>query len=269
MKKLYTLFTFVLMAVFLLKVNTLSICAEEPTTFYMKYSNTEGKWLYQIGSGWDDTKSGTDSYCLIYDMKDGDYVVIADSDAFHELNIDFHLGNLTLLSGTSCSITAKSIKDCYLLAGSSASIFCNVTNAWVYDNVKANFNNDCLNLELIYDDKPTMAVNLLGTCSYFYAHNNTSTMYKLWNFREDLIFSDGYLKTSHVNYDIEPSNTEAVTQTPAVTPAPAPDTSSVADIDYSEYDKVPKTGETDRYIWAFGLAALCFSGSFLLKYRKQ
>lgn len=270
MKKLFSLLSLVLMAMLCLNRNTVSVSAEEPTTFYIKYNDTDNKWYYQIGSSWNDEVKGIESYCLLFDMKDGDYLVIAGSDKFNELNVDFHLGNLTLLPGTMCSITAKSIENCYVLAGAGVSVFCDVTNAWVYDDANANFNKDCLNLELIYDSEPTMNINLLGTCNYFYAHNSaeTKTKYKLWNFREDLIFSDGYLKTHHAHYDIEPSATQQ-TSTPAATTdtTTTATTTPSASVDYSEYDKVPKTGEAFAYMWAFGIAAVCFFGSFSLRKR--
>lgn len=269
MKKLFSLFSLVLMTMMFLNLNLISVSAEEPTTFYIKHNDTDDKWYYQIGSSWDDTQKGTESYCLLFDMKDGDYLVVAGSDAFNELNVDFHLGNLTMLPDTMCSITAKSIENCYALAGSGVSIFCNVTNAWVYDNAKVNFNKDCLNLELIYEDDPTMAVNLFGTCNYFHAHNkeDTKTMYKLWNFREDLIFSDGYLKTQREYYDIEPSAAPATPAPEVSTPTASTPSAPSASVDYSEYDEVPKTGEALGYMWAFGIAAVCFLGSFTLKKR--
>lgn len=266
MKKLFCLFSVVMFAVMSLNLNMLTASAEEPSTYYVNYDSIKEEWYYQEGSSWDETAPppNKELYLLTLEFKDGDYLVVeAEGNDFPELKMDFNIGNLTVISDSSVIVYAKSIKDCYILHDSKASIHCNVTNAWVYDNSAVNFNKDCTNLELIYDENPEISVAVLGKCDYFYAHSNSKVMYKVWSFTDELIF-DGYLRTSSDHYRVDGPAAGGSTPTPpAATTTPTTPGAS----DDSAYDDVPKTGQSGAYIWAFGIAAVSFAGVFLLKKR--
>ena len=262
MKKLFSLFAVVMMAVMSLNLNALTVAAEEPTTYIVKYDATTDDWNYQEGSTWDDDSDGKSMYYMTLEMKDGDYIVVEAPEGNPVLDLDFHLGNLTVKPNDSCTVKAKSIKDCYILSGAIATIDCDVTNGYLYDFSVCNFNKNCDNLEITYTDADTISVNVVGTCKDFYMHNDTKSKikYHLYSFSESLVLNDGKLENDSDEYSIDPAS---VTTTPAATPATPSAPSSSAD----EYDDVPKTGESNVYLFAFGLAAVCFLGSYSLKKR--
>lgn len=261
MKKLFSIFTAVLFVVMSFNLSTLNVSAANPNTYYVKYDPDKKDWVYQSGNTWDDSVVGRELYYMTLDFKDGDYVVAEATEDFPALELDFNLGNFTLVPGSGCTLTAKSVKDCYILREATCSVTANVTNGYVYDYAKANFNKDCLNLELVYDVDPQMSVNVLGTCNYFHAHNETTTKYLLWNFKDALIFGDGYLQTHYDDYEINP---------PAGFNTSTPSTSTSSTTKPSgagELDEVPKTGQSYSCLAAFGVAVICLLGSYSLKKR--
>ena len=258
MKKLFSLFAVVMMAVLSLNLNAVTVSAADPTTYIVKYDTEKEDWFYQVDSTWNDEQSSRQVYYMTLEMKDGDYVVVEVPEGSPTLELDFHLGNLTVMPNNSCTVKAKSIKDCYILSGAVATIDCNVTNGYLYDFSVANFNKNCDNLEISYSDETTISVAVIGTCKDFYAHNeaNTKIKYHVYNFTAPLYLKEGVLQNAFGEYSIDPAS---VTTTPSAPSTP----SSSAD----EYDDVPKTGESNAYLFAFGLAAVCFLGSYSLKKR--
>ncbi len=262
MKKLFAFFTAALFLAMSLNVNALTAEAADPKTYYVKYYPDKKAWYYQEGNTWSEEVAGRELYYMTLDFKDGDYVVAEGYGDFPNLELDFHLGNFTVVTGTALTIKCKSIKDCYVLIEAVTSVTAPVENAYVYDRATANFNGDCLNLELVYDQEPTMGVNVVGKCNYFYCHNNTHTKYKLWGFTQPVVFAGGFLQTPYWGYLIEPPTGTAAT--PAPTTAPVATTAPAAPVQ-GVLDDVPKTGQSYSYIVALGLAALCFVGGYSLK----
>ena len=54
MKKLFSLFAVVMMAVMSLNLNTITVAAAEPTTYIVKYDAAKEGFVYQVGSTWDE-----------------------------------------------------------------------------------------------------------------------------------------------------------------------------------------------------------------------
>ena len=133
MKKLFSLFAVVMMAVMSLNLSTLTVAAEEPTTYIVKYDVPTDKWYYQVDNEWDEQLPLREMYYMTLEMKDGDYVVVVAQEGNPTLDLDFHLGNLTITANSSCTANVKSIKDCYILSGAQANINCDVTNGYLYD----------------------------------------------------------------------------------------------------------------------------------------
>lgn len=269
MKKLLSIFSVALFAAVLLFQNKVTVDAADPTTYYVQYDSEEEEWYYQVGSSWDDTvpPPKREIYYMLQEMKDGDYVVVEAIDCWPELELDFHLGNLTVVPNSSCMVKAKSIAECYILGNAYVSITADVEHGFVYDNATCNFNANCNNLELIFTHEPTMSVAVLGTCNDFIVHSATTTQCHFWSFTDDLVYNDGALRTAADSYSINPPSTPAapiVPTTSAGTTTTAPSTNSSA---ADEYDDVPKTGESAAYLWLFAVAALCFAGSFSFKKR--
>ena len=263
MKKLFSLFAVVMMAVMSLNLSALTVSAEEPTTYVVKYDAEDDYWYYQVGNKWDkDIKPDREMYYMTLEMKDGDHVVVEAPEGNPTLELDFHLGSLTVGSGDTCTIDVKSIQDCYILTGATANIDCKVTNGYVYDEVAANFLKDCDNLEIIYtygrDYK--ISVNVLGTCKSFKMSSDVKVKYTGYDFRKPLSVYEGEL----VNEDDEYTTTPSAAAPAPAAPAPAAPAPSTSD---NEYDSVPKTGQSTSSLFAFGLAAVCFLGSYALKKR--
>lgn len=259
MKKLFSLFAVVMMAVMFLNINTLSVTAAEPTTYYVKYDAEKEDWFYQVGSKWNEDVTSREVYYMTLEMKDGDYVVVEATADFPELHLDnFNLGNLTVKPNDACVVYAKSIKDCYILSGAYATINGDVTNGYLYDFSTCNFNDDCANLEITYSDATTISAAVVGKCNDFYVHNEDKSKikYHVYSFNEPLYFASGVLKNATNEYSINPPSNTATAPTTPSKPSNA-----------DEYDDVPKTGESNAYLWAFGLAAACFAGSYALKKR--
>ena len=269
MKKLLSIFAVACFALLLCGQNIITADAADPTTYIVQYDDNKDEWYYQVGSTWDDTDPPPkrEIYYMAQQMKDGDYVVVDSTDGKGTLVLDFVLGNLTILPHSEALITCKGVQEYYQLHDTAVSLTANVEKAFVYDNAIANFNNNVNTLELIYTESPEMLVGVVGTCSELWVHNSnaTETKYALWNFTESLLFQEGIVKNPFGTYSINPPSSPAapvVPSTPSSTPSTTPSApSSSAD----EYDDVPKTGESTAFLWLFGLAALCFAGSYSFK----
>ncbi len=268
MKKLFSLFAVALMAVMWLNVNAVTAEAAEPKTYVIKYDDAlvadKWEWFYQEGSAWNDALPNRELYYLTLDqLKDGDHIVVLPSEADHtpEFTIDYNLGSLTFVIDSSAIATVKSVENCYVCNDANAIVNGNVNNAYVYDNVVANFNNDVNLLEHYYQGEPNITVGVGGKLNRFYVHTDGRTLYDLYAFTGPLVMQNGELKT---HYDYYLTTPPAAATTPA-TPAPAPATPAAPSAD--EYDDVPKTGDSLAFLWAFGLAAVCFMGSYSLKKR--
>ncbi|MBR3762360.1 MAG: hypothetical protein IKK59_06415 [Lachnospiraceae bacterium] len=263
MKKLFSLFSVIMMAVFFLQISTLSVSAEEPKTYYLKYLASEGEWYFQEGSAWDNEGYRRELYTLVTSvLKDGDLVVVDSSEGNAKtLELDFNLSNLTIMGDSYGIINVKSVKDFYALEHSSSIINGNVTNAWLYNYSLTNFNNDVSYLEIYYTNtdwnEPPVTFAVGGKLGHLFVHREGRTNYNLYDFTTPAYLKDGILQVAEEHYSTTPP---ATTQPPAATTPTAPSTSD-------EYDEVPKTGESLAFMWAFALAGLCFAGSYSLKKR--
>lgn len=269
MKKLFAFLTAALFLVMSLNINALTAEAADPKTYYVKYYPDKKAWYYQPGNTWSEEIAGRELYYMTLDFKDGDYVVVEGHGDFPHLNLDFHLGNLTVVTGTALAVECKSIKDCYVLIEAVASITAPVENAYVYSKAKANFNSDCYNIEMVYpnDREPDMGVNIVGKCNYLYCHNDYLTKYMVWNFTEPVKFEGGILHTGWWAYSKEPQTVTTPSLAPTAAPeAPAPAPANPAPAaPQGVLDDVPKTGQSFNYIFALGAAVLCLAGCFSLK----
>ena len=270
MKKLFAFLTAALFLVMSLNLGSLTVEAADPKTYYVKYYPDKKAWYYQPGNEWDEEVAGRELYYMTLEFQDGDYVVAEGYGDFPHLKLDFYLGNFTAVMNTALALECKGVKDCYILTNSAVSVSAPVENAWVYQKAKANFNEDCYNLELIYDNgEPKMGVNVVGKCNYFYCHSENHTKYKLWNFTEPIKFEGGILHTGYWAYQVEPP--AGGTQTPSVAPTAAPaeqattTTPATTTPVQGVLDDVPKTGQSYNYIVALGFAALCLAGCYSLK----
>ena len=260
MKKLFSLFAVVMMAVMSLNLGALTVSAETPNTYIVKYDPSRDNWYYQPGNEWEWANAREIYYLTLDQLKDGDHIVVESPEGDPTLDLDFNLGSLTVKSGDTCTVNAKSIKDCYILTGATASINCDVTNGYVYDYCTVNFNKNCDNLEVTYAKVETVFINVLGTCKHLNMHTDTGVAkYNFYNFTKPLCIEKGKLRNAEGEYSTTPAAAPAAPAAPVAPQAPANNA--------NDYDDVPKTGQSNAYLFAFGLAAVCFLGSYSLKKR--
>lgn len=245
-KKLLAIATlFVLCMAPLLGDPMIAHAEESGTTYYLKYVPNLNQFRYQKDS-WQQDKEHWDVNALKANIKDGDLLVIDGTNGEGiDLTVDVRLSNLTVVNGDLVLVTATSVDNFYGLNGTKTVVNGNVTNAYVYEQSLANFNNNVTNLTVSSGQyaTPLATVSVLGTCDYFCIENGM----KAYSFvANTLRLVDGNFTTEAKNYS---------TTAPATTPA-VPSTSN------DEYDDVPKTGDA-RFnpLWLVGLAAVCFAGS--------
>lgn len=249
--------------------------AAEPATYHVKYSADNEGWVYQFNTSvFDDEVESYDVYYLLtYQLKDGDVVIVYnDSGSNTPLNLgNVHLSNLTV--NTDCKwsmVTVGSVDNFYANAGSNCSITGNITNAHVFLNALANFNNDVQNLTqyYYYDNNggikgPTIGCG--GKVTHFTSrpHEGDGAVYHLYEVTS-LSIIEGIVQYG-TGYSYEPiaapANSSATSSTPSPTPAAGSSSSNSSD----EYDDVPRTGQNNVYLWLLGAAAACFVGSGLLR----
>ncbi len=266
MKKLFSLFAVALMAVMIFTINAAPTEAASPKTYMIKYDDAfvtdQWDWIYQEGNQWNEDLPNRELYYLTLDqLKDGDHIIVLDDEApeVGEFTIDYNLGSLTFTNYSSAIGHVKSVQNVYVCDYARAIVNGPVNNAYVYKGSIANFNGDVNLLEHYYKDELDITVGVGGKLNRFYVHTDGRTKYNLYAFTGPLLMEQGDLKT-HSDYYLTtpPAGTTTPSAPTATTPsAPAAD----------EYDEVPKTGDSLAFLWAFGLAAVCFAGSYSFKKR--
>lgn len=235
--------------------SVLTVRAEGPVTYYVKYQADIAEWRYQTGSAWVDGGKSDDLTSLQSSIKDGDLLVIDGEDEIL-LNVNVHLNNLTIVRSPGAVIAAKSIENFYAINNSVSAISGDITNAYVYDACLCNFNNNVTNLELSSTQNVDLAATIAvaGTVNHLKAAGKEFVHFEFYNFAENTLFIEaGHLITDASKYSEAP---QAVT-TPAPTTPSAP---------AGEYDDVPKTGGFSiSLLWFIGMAVLCFAGHRKLK----
>lgn len=256
MTKFVTLLAVAVLCAFMPAANTLSVSAEEPTTYYLKYVPEKGEWRYFLGQWYDNNEGHRELYYLHENIKDGDYVVIEGKGSLN-LTINVTLGNLTFVQAENAVVTAKGIQELYVLKNSTVAVNGDVTNAYVYDNAVCNLNNNVQHLTFCKDTMSNMSVKAEGTVAHLTIMDNEKSI-DLYDCPAGSVWiKDGYLQMDMSQYSQTPP---AATPTPDAS-APAGQTPSDAD----EYDDVPKTGDSFFPFYLLGMAALCLTGGYLLR----
>lgn len=247
--------------------NALTVSADGPTTYYVKYDFDDEDWEYQLADNWDEDRETRSSYYLNENLKNGDIVIVGSNGPM--LNIGVRLSNLTITNPTGevALVTVNNgIDNCFVVDGAIASITGNITNAYIYNNCRANFNSNVTNLYSYADDPeigPTAAV--AGTVTHFVGDNPYKLYMDYYDFDAGSFhLEDGDMITESHHYSKTASATAA---TPAAAPeASVSSTASATTTSSSgDYDTVPKTGEAAPALWLCLAVAACVSGSILIK----
>lgn len=264
-KKIITLFAAALLCVLPILSTPITAKAVEPTTYSVKYDSGSGDWRYMVGN-WNDENTSREIYYLKQDIVDGDYIIIAGANGY-TLELDARLGNLTVLSTDAAPIiTVKGIDNLYVLNNSSCVINGDVTNAYIYDQSFCNFNSNVSYLEIIGTSDITATAAAGGTVGHVKGYDNNKVYYDFYNFNKGTLYiENGSVRTDEKEY----SKTPAAGTTTATTPASSTTSAgTTASSNSSEYDDVPKTGESNAVVWLMAIAFLCSVGSYQLKKNK-
>ncbi|MDE7222696.1 MAG: LPXTG cell wall anchor domain-containing protein [Acetatifactor sp.] len=275
MKKLKTLVSLLAAVALLLMIpgaNSMQASAEEPVTYFLKYVEEKGEWRFHIGA-WDDNNAGhRELYYLKEAIKDGDLIVIEGGDHGLTLELPVNLNNITFNHSYSATITAKSVENVYVLRDSVAAVNGDVVNAHVYDNAVVNFNNNVTNLYITKERSGEQSISVIGTVGFVQTGDAEKVYNQFYNFQANSFRQEkGILKTDASLYSTTPVAAPPAEQpvapaTPEVPAAPATPVTPTAD---SEYDDVPKTGDTLALPYMlFAAAAFCFGSVYLLRKKK-
>lgn len=220
MRKFVTLLALAAILVGVPGLCSLEVSAEGPVTYSVKYVPASGEWRYQANtSTFDDNAYHRELYYLRQELKAGDLVVVYnDTPVVPYLDLGkTRLGNLTVTSSNALIIVySGDIDDCYLLGGSSCAINASITNAYVYDTVLCNFNQNVKSLYVYPLDQMTATIGTIGTVDYLYAASRTTgaVFHSLYNFQAGaLSIRNGVLITPPTRYTTVSSGTPAPTVT--------------------------------------------------------
>lgn len=261
MKKRKTIASlFAIAAVLLLAFQSPLTALAAGNTYVFHYDNDEEEWAYQKDS-WDDKAIPKRMYQLSEDLRDGDSIVVEGvGDDLRLTNV--HLANVTVTRGSLAYVYTGGVDECYINAGATASIAGVVNNAYVYDDGAVTFNSNVNNLQVIATNgTPIGYVSVAGDVSvaHVVGRDSEGIYYEIFNVDPGrLEIKDGKVET-HVNFfDWEgPARTTPI--------ASASTTTKTSASKSSEYDDVPKTGESTTVYWLLGIAVVCLAGRFALR----
>lgn len=256
----------VAMMLFLLPANAVNVSAAEPITYALQYVESADSWCFQSGTSvFDVNEFHSSCFYLLDHLKDGDAVVVYNPTGSNvpELNLGtVKLSNLTIVNTSSHLIVyTGGVDEFFALAGTSVSVNGNVNTASVYDDLICNFNGNVGTLNFYVDGEINSTIGVGGTVGHLYGYNEgeSRVYYDFYNFKPNtLIIIDGGFRTPEENF----SRTPGTVQNPVTaTPAPAPSTGSSS----SEYDDVPKTGDSFMALYLLLAAFGCAGASYCLK----
>ncbi len=241
-------------------VNTMTVSAREPMTFYIGFNPTEDSWRWQSETdGYDLTEPDSSLDDLNDYVRSGDIIVVfgGGETCGLEFNVDTYLSNVTLLNVHSIALVgAEGIGEFYALMDSVCAVNSDVANGYVYDSSHVTFNKNVSNLEIICPPDQLSVVSCAGTVAHAKRHYDDSVLYEVYNVAAGKFVS--------VNADLE-TDPQYYTTTPSGTPAASATAPSGTSGSASDYDEVPKTGESNMIFLLLGISAISFLGSRKLK----
>ncbi len=246
-----------------------------PNTYYVKYDIEDNMWRMQINV-WNDDDPGRELHYLNEGddrVKDGDILVVLPNDENETgsatIDVNAHLSNLTINRAHAVVNANGGVDECHVLGDSYAAVTGNIKDAYVYDNAICTLHSNVTNLRLTatanFNEVET-TVTVGGTVAYASTSNTGGILKEYYNFKAGTFHFDhaSGLLTDDSNYSTSGSGPAA--SAPAATTTTAPAQSSTTSSS-GEYDDVPKTGESNAVVWLFAAAAVCATGSVVLRKR--
>lgn len=260
-KKLITVLAAAAAMILLPGAFTITASAEEPNTFILNYSTEDGWYMILDEEKYLENPPHKVMDAFFLGVKDGDIVVVYNSveDAPLLDLRDLHLSNLTVSANVFTMISVGSVDECIFLQSTKCSLTGQVNYAFIFDPCLVNFNSNVQTIDIqVPETNCESTVGCSGTVGSMRVLFGNNSSYTMYNFKPDtLYFEEGSLKTAQGNFTMTP---------PAATPAPAPTSAPQAPGGSSgEYDKVPKTGESNAFVWLLAAALLCTAVSLEAK----
>lgn len=224
-------------------------------------NDVDGETRFQTGYPWDDSDSSREMYYLRQQIKDGDSIVVAETDGRIEEHFEVRLANLTIDKATNCAVGADYIEECYVLGKSYAAINGTVNKAYVYDYATATFNGDVNYLQAVGVNYEVRAVITSNARVYnFVSVEHGEESKHGYDFASGKFYlAEDKIKTKAEFYSTVPTEASIAAlsgQAPAqATPAAPANNNSAA----NDYDEVPKTGDTTN-AFAWFIMAAAFAG---------
>lgn len=198
--------------VLLPSVFTLKASAAEPNTYYIDY-DPDGYWYVLTEADMLDKAHAEQKVMQFFYnyVKNGDAVVVScyyDNAPLLDLK-NTRLGNVTILPDSSFfMIKAKEIVDFFALSNSFCSVSAPITNAYLYDPVIINFNDNVkdivLNVESGASSSSMGGLGTVGSIEVRFTKSNSA--YTLYDFKEGTFqFENGLVTTDPSDYSKIPN----------------------------------------------------------------
>lgn len=267
-KKITAVLAAVAVLVLLPETNASTVHADEPVTYSVKYVSDELGWRFLKNSNDFSSGNGNNIYYLTQDIKDGDLVVVYnDIGTSTPLDLgNVKLSNLTYANNAKWSMVyAGSVQDCYVLGGSTGTVNCDVKNAYVYDTVVFNFNGNVEELNITSGDNVQSNVGCGGTVGHLYVYSTTldRALFNYYDFAAGALLFDGGVFKPQGTFTTPEEHAANIANISANTTTAASSGTTAASS--NDYDDVPKTGQSDLYLWLLFASMVCFAGSRALK----
>ncbi len=254
-KKIFTVILSLCMMFVASNVMKLDAKAEGAITYSLKV--VDDQWRYQPNYPWDDNVQHRELYYMLQDFKDGDKIVVLESNKRLELEVTKNVSNLTLQKAGNAIVTAPYIEECHVLGGCVTAINADINKAYVYDTTTCNFNKNVQYLEILTEKAETKlsaTVGVSGKIAHAYAHEGDHVVFDIYDVKANTFsMKEGAFHTPDSNFTGTPSTSTVV----SVPEQSAGTTNISSSSSANELDDVPKTGEGATYYWIFGLAVVC------------
>lgn len=182
--------------------------ARKPVTHTLKYVADNKEWRYQSDTNtWHKNGFHRELYYLQQSIVDGDVLVVelSNSDPALNLTVPVTLSNVTFKGAGTAIITARGVDDVHVLNGCTGVVNGDITNAYVYDNAIANFNNNVHNLYIVNDYTNNQTISVLGSVDFMQNRVGERPTRQLYSFRRGTFYMEnGALKTNSSNYSNYP-----------------------------------------------------------------
>ena len=256
LKALVTTFAAVFAFLAVFGLNSMTANAETHTMSVRYMGSPVNAWCWQYGSEYNISNPGLNIAIIGGYITEGDHVVIypGDSTSVPDLNLGTKkLGSLTLHQNAHAVITFGGASECYVLSGAYAAIHGSVDKAVAYDATNVSFYDNVGDLMYYFNGSKASNITVGGTVGYFHS------------------FDEKANAASTEYYNVEAGAfkmTNGTDETPEAKRSATASASAPSKAD-GEYDKVPKTADSNVTLYLLLGASACLAGGLLLRKKEN